>query len=73
MSETKGREALIGRALIDVDFRERLLSDPETTISAEGYTVPTELVAQLKNIDAEQAAAAVAEFDAAFADRKAAS
>ena len=73
MSENKGREALIGRALIDPDFRERLLADPEATISSEGYTVPEDLVTQLKAIDAEQAAAAVAEFDAAFAHRKAAS
>ncbi len=73
MSETKGREALIGRALIDADFRERLLRDPEATIASEGYAVPAELVEQLKNVDADQAAAAVAEFDSAFTDRKAAS
>ncbi len=73
MSETKGREALIGRALIDADFRSRLLQAPEATIAAEGYTVPAELVEQLKSVDPDQAAAAVADFDAAFADRKAAS
>ncbi len=71
--ENKGKEALFGRAVIDPDFRKRLLNDPEGTIAAEGYTVEQEVVDQLKAMDAEAAEAAAQNVDEAFAERRAAS
>lgn len=68
-----GKEELIGRAVIDPEFRARLLADPEGTITAEGYDVPADLVAQIKALDPEAANAAAAGLDAAFAERRAAS
>lgn len=70
---SKGKEELIGRAVIDEEFRARLLADPAGTIAAEGYEVDQELIDQLTNLDPEAAAAAAKGLDAAFADRKAAS
>jgi hypothetical protein len=68
----KGKEELIGRAVVDADFRKRLLADPDGTIAAEGYEIDDELLAQIKSVDAAAAEAATADLDAAFADRKAA-
>lgn len=68
-----GKEELIGRAVIDIDFRNRLLADPVGTIEAEGYDIEPALLEQLKNLDPAAAAAAAAGLDSAFTDRKAAS
>lgn len=68
-----GKEELIGRAIIDADFRARLLADPAGTIQAEGFEVEPQLVEQLKNIDPAAAEAAARGLDAALAERKAAS
>jgi hypothetical protein len=72
-SSEKGTDSLIGRAVIDPDFRRRLLTDPEATIAAEGYEVSPEIMGQLKGMDPAAAEAAAANLDAAFADRRAAS
>lgn len=68
-----GKEELIGRAIIDAEFRARLLADPQGTIDAEGFVVEPELVNQLKNLDPSAAEAAARGLDAAFAERRAAS
>lgn len=53
---TKEDQALIGRAMMEPEFRSRLLKNPEATAKAEGLTVSPELIAQLKKLDAKQAA-----------------
>lgn len=68
-----GKEELIGRAIIDADFRKRLLADPQGTIEAEGFEVEPELIEQLKGIDPAAAEAAAAGLDQAFSERRAAS
>ena len=68
---TKGKDALIGRAVTDPDFRRRLLENPEQTIQQEGYEIPAELVEQLKNLDADAAEAATRDLED-FATRRAA-
>jgi len=68
----KAQEEIIGRAVVDPDFRKRLLADPEGTIAAEGYSASPEFIAQLKAMDSEAAAAAAANLDEAFPQRKAA-
>ncbi len=47
MTEDGGLERLAGKALLDEDFRRKLLSDPEATAKAEGVSL-TEY--QLKNL-----------------------
>ena len=69
---SKGRDELIGRAVMDADFRKRLLADPEKVVAEDGYEIDDELLAQLRNIDPAAAEAATSNIDAAFADRKAA-
>ncbi|MFA5810271.1 MAG: Os1348 family NHLP clan protein [Thermoleophilia bacterium] len=49
MIEDGGLERLAGKALLDEEFRKRLLSDPEGTAHAEGVTL-TEY--QMKNLRA---------------------
>ena len=68
----KGKEELIGRAVVDADFRKRLLADPEGVIAAEGYEIDAELLEQIKNVDPEAAEAAAGAVDGEFGDRKAA-
>ena len=68
----KSQEEVIGRAVIDPDFRDRLLKDPEGTVKAEGYAVSAEFITQLKDMDTDAAMAAASNLDGAFAQRKAA-
>lgn len=53
---TKDDQALIGRAMMEPDFRTRLLKNPEATAKAEGMSASPELIGQLKKLDAKQAA-----------------
>lgn len=39
---SKSEADLIGRAVVDADFRGRLLADPDGTIASEGYEVSDE-------------------------------
>lgn len=50
-------ERLIGRAVLDPDFRERLLADREKAILEEGYELTREELANLKAIDQQKARA----------------
>jgi len=68
---SKGREELIGRAITDKDFRQRLLKDPEGTIRAEGFVVDAETLAKLKQIDPVAAEEAAKNLDETFASRAA--
>jgi hypothetical protein len=47
----EGVEAIIGRAVLDRKFRERLFADPEQALA--GYGLTEAEVAVLKGIDAE--------------------
>ncbi len=42
---------LIGRALFDAEFRERLLADPEGTLRAEGIEPDEETLGHLAKLD----------------------
>jgi hypothetical protein len=53
----KDIERLIGRAVIDPVFREKLFKDPEKTIRTAGLKLTEEELAALKEIDAEKAKA----------------
>lgn len=69
---TKGKEELIGRAVVDADFRKRLLENPEAVVKAEGYEIDAATLAQIKSVDPAAAEAATSDIDSAFSDRKAA-
>lgn len=64
----KNVEELIGHALSDKSFRDRLLASPETTLDAEGYEVTPELVQAIKSANLDDLSA----FEQNSAERKAA-
>ena len=68
---TKHRDAIIGRAVTDADFRKRLLADPAATLEAEGYEADPELVESIRAVDPAAAESALAALGVS-ADRKAA-
>ena len=48
-------ERLIGRAILDPEFRKRLLVDPETAIQKEGFDLTPEEVELVKSVDKDKA------------------
>jgi hypothetical protein len=44
----KSADDLIARAVVDSDFRARLMADPDGVIAAEGYDVNDETRARIK-------------------------
>jgi hypothetical protein len=52
-------ERLIGRAVLDSEFRERLFADPEKAVREAGFDLSGEEMATLKQIDPQQARDAV--------------
>lgn len=72
MSMKKDTKELIGRAVVDTDFRRRLLQDPEATIRDEGYEIDEEVLLKLKSVDPAVAEATARQLDEAFAIRNAA-
>ena len=52
-------ERLIGRAVLDPEFRERLFADPEKAIREAGFDVSDEELAALKEVDPQKAREAV--------------
>jgi hypothetical protein len=48
-------ERLVGRAILDPKFRERLLADPEKAIQDEGFDLTPEEVELVKSVDKERA------------------
>lgn len=61
---SKDLERLVGRAILDREFRERLFADPETVIRQEGYDLTADEVAQLQKVDKEKAMALAEEMEA---------
>ena len=57
-------ERLIGRAVLDAQFREMLLDDPETATRQGGFDLTEEEIAHLRSIDAEKARALLKEAEA---------
>ncbi len=64
----KSVEDLIGHALSDKSFRDRLLASPEATLEAEGYEVTPEVIQAIKSANLDDLSA----FEKNAADRKAA-
>jgi hypothetical protein len=64
----KSVEDLIGHALSDKSFRDRLLASPEATLSAEGYEATPEVIQAIKSANLDDLSA----FESNTADRKAA-
>jgi len=60
----KDVERLVGRAILDAEFRERLFADPEATIREEGFNLTEREMAALKTVDAEKAVALASELEA---------
>lgn len=53
---TKANEqAIIGKAMMEPDFRKRLLANPEGTLRDEGIAVSASFTAQLKSLDRKTA------------------
>lgn len=52
-------ERLIGRAVLDPGFREKLFADPEKAIRDAGFDLTEEEMAGLKEIDPQKARDAV--------------
>ncbi|HSR34581.1 MAG TPA: Franean1_4349 family RiPP [Anaerolineae bacterium] len=60
----KELERLVGRAILDLKFRERLFADPEKAIREEGFDLTEDEMATLRRIDREKAKSAVEALDA---------
>jgi hypothetical protein len=52
-------ERLIGRAVLDPEFREKLFADPEKAVHEAGFDLTEEEMAGLKKIDPQKARDAV--------------
>jgi Ribosomally synthesized peptide prototyped by Frankia Franean1_4349. len=48
MIAKKTESELIGRAVVDSGFRRQLLTDPDSTIQAEGYEVGPETLQRIR-------------------------
>jgi hypothetical protein len=59
----KDVERLVGRAILDAEFRERLFADPEKTVREEGFNLNKKEMAALKEVDAEKAMALAGELE----------
>jgi Ribosomally synthesized peptide prototyped by Frankia Franean1_4349. len=49
--------SMIGRAVVDAEFRKKLMEDPEAAAKEAGYTVSAEQVATLKSAEGQGLAA----------------
>lgn len=61
---SKDLERLVGRTILDAEFRERFFADPETVIRQEGYELSPDEMAQLQKVDKEKAMALAEEMAA---------
>jgi hypothetical protein len=57
----KGLERLIGKAVLDPEFREKLFADPRQAIREVGLDLSEEEIAALETVDPEKAKAAIEE------------
>ncbi|UQA58899.1 Franean1_4349 family RiPP [Polyangium aurulentum] len=69
----KSVEELIGRALTDKAFRDRLLASPEATLSSEGYEATPDIVEAIKSANPDEVNAVAQGLESQLANRKAAS
>jgi hypothetical protein len=60
-------ERLIGRVILDEEFRKRLFADPGRTIREAGLSLTDQEMAALESVDPEQAAEAIENLLAASA------
>lgn len=61
---SKDLERLVGRIILDAEFRKRLFADPEAVIREEGYELAPDEMAQLQKVDREKAMALADEMGA---------
>lgn len=66
----KGIEQLVGRALVDKDFMEAVIKDPEGEIRKAGLDVSPEELAQIKEVDTAKAQRFAESFATEFGIRK---
>jgi len=68
----KSVEELIGRALTDKAFRDRLLAAPEKTLAEEEYEAGPEIIEAIKSANPDEVNAVAAGVENQLANRKAA-
>ena len=51
MATEKEIHQLVGRAVVDAEFRKKLMADPENTVKEAGYDLTDEQLKALKSID----------------------
>lgn len=73
MSTKKSVDELIGRALTDRTFRDKLLANPEATLTAEGYEVTPEIIEAIRSANPDEVNAVAQGLESQLAQRKAAS
>jgi hypothetical protein len=59
----KDFERLVGRALLDPKFRERLFAEPEKAIREAGFDLTEDEMATLSKVDPEKAKSALEAMD----------
>lgn len=64
----KPEKDLISRAVVDPNFRKRLLADPDDVIATDGYEISDDMLAQIKKSIAMSPAAVDAAIEAAARD-----
>jgi hypothetical protein len=72
VAKKKTVEDLIGHAMSDKSFRDRLLASPEETLRAEGYEVGPEVIEAIKAANADDVNKLAGAFESDSAQRKAA-
>jgi predicted secreted hydrolase len=55
-------DRLVGRALIDDEFRDRMLADPQATADSLGIRLEADQMARIRRIRPEEADRAAADF-----------
>jgi hypothetical protein len=68
----KSVEELIGRALTDKAFRDRLFAAPDATLAEEGYEVGPEIIEAIKSTNPDEVNAVAQGVENQLAQRKAA-
>ena len=72
VAKKKSVEDLIGHAMNDKSFRDRLLASPEATLEAEGYEVTPEVISAIKSANVEDFNRVASGVEQELAHRKAA-
>lgn len=61
MATEKEMYELVGRAVVDAEFRKKLMADPAQAAKEAGYTLTTEQLAALKTAEGKGLAAVLEE------------